>query len=120
MIKRKRLAPTQAHLSDVVFGIASPKFRKRAERLWPNAYWITGDGRWGSISECDAPEGATVWLHETLADAEDAIEFIDTFGCGCRCFRRQRHFIVDMALGKALLRPDQILQKRFRRAGQED
>lgn len=61
---------------------------------WPKAFWIVGEGRHASISECG--DEATVLLCETLSDAMEQKAFIDRIGCGHKC-RRQRHRIVDLA-----------------------
>jgi hypothetical protein len=100
MIKRKPIARTpNSPQPESEYPIRWYKFRARAEKLWPKAYWITSGGRWASVSECDH-DGATVWLWETLQEAHDALDFIDRTACGSGCWRN--HFIFDLALGKAL------------------
>jgi hypothetical protein len=56
---------------------------KWAERRWPKAAWITGEGSYASVSLC--PPAPTAILFETRAEAEGAKRGIDVGGCGGRC-----------------------------------
>ena len=68
-----------------------------AEKLWPDAEWITGEGKWALLAFCDV---LTITLHKTFLKAEKNRDYIDTFGCGHACFREGRkHVIVGLRLG---------------------
>lgn len=65
-----------------------------------NAVWVTGEGRYATISWCSGPSyrhhGPSVMLHETLDQAQKAVAFIDRFGCGGGCSKQ--HEIVEVAM----------------------
>jgi RecA-family ATPase len=46
-----------------------------AERLWPRAEWVHGEGRYATT--CCCPPGLTVELHRTREAAEKAFAFLD-------------------------------------------
>src|SRR5262249_24945858 len=62
-------------------------WRRVAECHWPRAEWVSGEGRFASMSDC--PPGATVMLFRAREDAERAERVIDATGWGGRCWRRQ-------------------------------
>lgn len=67
-----------------------------AESMWPNAEWITGNGRYASVAMCQVP---TVLLHESLDDAEKAWDRINRTGCGGFCHRD--HWVWNLQTGFA-------------------
>ncbi len=60
--------------------------------VWPKAHWITGSGRWASVSRC---RGVTVMLWPAEAEARRALEAIAAFGCGGRC--TQKHALIRLS-----------------------
>jgi hypothetical protein len=67
-------------------------YRAIARKRWREAIWISGDGRFASVSHCR--EAPTVELHKTRADAECAKRIIDSSDCGGAC--RRDHEIVEL------------------------
>jgi hypothetical protein len=68
-------------------------YRTLAKCIWPQAYWVAGEGPWASLAHCNV---LTIELHRTRATAEAAKRAIDGTGCGGRCHRH--HEIVHLAL----------------------
>jgi hypothetical protein len=59
--------------------------------MWPRAVWITGEGPFALVARC--PSGPsrrrsalTITLWRTPRDAEVSKAFIDSTGCGGRCW----------------------------------
>jgi hypothetical protein len=57
-------------------------YRTLANCIWPRAAWVQGDGAYASLAHCHV---LTVWLYDTLEEAEHAKWFIDWHGCGGKC-----------------------------------
>ena len=57
-------------------------FQILAQRIWPQAEWITGEGPFALLAHCRV---LTITLHQDLARAEQAKQRIDTFCCGGAC-----------------------------------
>ena len=82
---------------------AIPKCRKCGRRhrswrtvavcRWPRSCWVSGEGRFASVSWCHP--GATVELYADREKAEQAKRAIDMGGCGgsCSCL----HAVLDLA-----------------------
>lgn len=69
---------------------------EEAQRRYPDdtdLEWITGDGRWATVSWC---AGLTVVLHATAEAAIDALNSIDNTLCGHGCWGD--HQIVDLSI----------------------
>jgi len=64
-----------------------------AQRRWPRAEWIEGDGRWASVAHC---RDLTVILHATAANAHAAVARIDRTACGGACSRH--HEVVELVM----------------------
>jgi hypothetical protein len=73
-----------------------PRFRAIAQRLYPRALWIHGQGRYASLAVCS---GLTVMLYATMEDARQGKQWIDRCGCGHACRGESRpamHTIVEL------------------------
>jgi len=57
-------------------------YRTWARCVWRRAEWVVGDGPYATVAYCRV---LTVELHQTLEDAQAALELIDTTACGGRC-----------------------------------
>jgi hypothetical protein len=68
-------------------------WRRLARCRWPGAAWVTGEGRFASVSLC--PPDVTVMLFREREKAEEAKGLIDRLACGGRCWKRHR--LVDLA-----------------------
>ncbi len=55
--------------------------------------WVTGDGRYGSFSNC--PLAPTLVLFSDVEKARKAVAEIDKYGCGSKCMKD--HHILDLA-----------------------
>jgi len=69
-------------------------YRTMAKCVWRRAAWIMGDGEYASVAWCH--RGATVQLHATAGEAEQAKAIIDASACGGRCTRR--HEVIRLVL----------------------
>ena len=67
--------------------------RVKAHKLWPDALWIQGAGRFASVSHCG---GVTVILCDSREKAESTKRAIDRHACGGRCVGATGHVIVDL------------------------
>lgn len=68
------------------------KWQKKAEKRWPNAEWITGEGKFAVLAHC---RRLTVTLWPNIEKAEEAKQRIDETACGGHCTRD--HEIVDLS-----------------------
>jgi len=59
------------------------KWRKMAQKLWPFAEWITGNGHWALLAHCKV---LTITLWPTYEEAEIRKIQIDKFACGGHCY----------------------------------
>jgi hypothetical protein len=46
--------------------------------------WVVGDGEYATLARCGV---LTVALHETIEQAQHAMRWIDSHGCGGQCHR---------------------------------
>jgi len=76
-------------------------YNAKAKKRWRRAEWVTGEGRYATVSDCQDIQ--TVMLHETMDEAVKVKEQIDSTGCGSKCDSR-RHKIVDMDAGPSTTR----------------
>lgn len=75
-------------------------YSEAAKSVWPDAEWISGQGRFAVLSHCRAR--LTVSLHPTAEAAEEALRMIDRTACGGFCCRdheivKLRHSLVRAA-----------------------
>jgi len=64
---------------------------KLAKKLFPDAAWVCGDGRYALVAFC---RDTTVALYKTMEEAEAQKSVIDEFGCGGLCVNQ--HKIIDL------------------------
>jgi hypothetical protein len=67
-------------------------YQRKANRRWPKAEWITGDGRYASVARCQ--DALTIELHQTRQDALLAKARIDSTGCCGGC--NNLHSVIDL------------------------
>jgi len=100
-----------AHGYDLAFAPATHAPLRALPPLWPasphlaccrwrRAIWVSGEGRYASVSLCGHLVGrgwqdTPVQLYRERDDAEAANRAIDATGCGNRCSRN--HFTTDLA-----------------------
>jgi hypothetical protein len=87
-----RPAPFPPLISCPHCGAVHRFWRTVAKCRWRKAEWITGSGRYASVSYC--PRGITVILFAERAAAEAARRGIDKWRCGGMCCGR--HSVVDL------------------------
>jgi hypothetical protein len=75
-------------------GRAHRTWRALAKCRWRKAEWVSGNGRFASVSYC--PRGITVQLYADRVEAEQAKAFIDRLACGGRCIGPSGHKIADL------------------------
>ncbi len=66
-------------------------FEDIAERRYPEAVWIMGEGPFAVLAHC---KSLKVTLHKTREDAERAKDWIDDMACGGGC--TNDHEIIDL------------------------
>jgi hypothetical protein len=66
-------------------------FEDIAERRYPDAAWIMGDGPFALLAHCS---GLKVTLHKTHEDAERSKSWIDDLACGGGCTKH--HEIINL------------------------
>jgi hypothetical protein len=70
-----------------------------ANCVWPNNFWVNGDGPYATVSYCGRPEKTWRWhvsvmLHHDEATARKALERIDRLGCGGHCHRDHQLYML--------------------------
>lgn len=90
-----------------------------AECRWPRADWISGNGRFATISLCDH---FTVRLHTTQGVAHKALEFIDRNNCGHHCTNRHSLYAlsVERVTRGAVMGPINAAREEARLCGVPD
>jgi hypothetical protein len=73
-----------------------------ARCCWPKTVWVQGDGPFATVSRCVSarPRYAgyvSVQLHQTEADARDALDVIGRSGCGGVCSRDHEIYVLRLA-----------------------
>ncbi len=66
-------------------------FEDIAERRFPDAAWIMGEGQYAVLAHCSS---LTITLHKTREDAERNKGWIDDMACGGGC--ANDHEIIDL------------------------
>lgn len=61
--------------------------------IWPRAEWVSGCNQWASVAYCRV---TTVVLWPTEAQAREALDFIDSTGCGGACRGRNGHALIKL------------------------
>jgi hypothetical protein len=69
-------------------------YRSEASRMWPKAAWIDGSGRYACVSRCEP--AVTVYLFPTQEQAIEAVDGINSCGCGRGCVKN--HAVVDLGI----------------------
>lgn len=72
--------------------------RTTAQRLWPRARWIKGDGSYALLAHCDV---LTIALYASGADAIRAKAALDEHGCGSRCVADHDLIRMDVPIGRS-------------------
>jgi hypothetical protein len=75
------------------------KWRAYAQRRWPEACWVSGEGRYASLAHC---RELTIQLYDDEIVALLAKRVIDDSGCGGACHRD--HEVIDLKTNKRINR----------------